>query len=631
MKKLLFLLTFLFIFASRAHASDFTTSYKINYEVNEDLVTSVSQDLTIRNLSSKIFPTSYSFKIASLKIYDIEALEKGDKLKVETDTNEEGTEVKVFFKNETIGEGKDFTWALKYKTKDLVSKKGSIVDVLIPKFSIPDNASSYTVNLITNQKLGKASSVNPNSYTVSTKGSNTIYTFDQDSLKTSPISATFGDYQLFGFKLSYTLTNDGLFSKKLSIALPPDIANRQQVFFTSINPTPENITIDKDGNYIAYYYIPSKSNLEITVVGKAKVTSPQIDVNKGENKAKIPADINIEYTKLQKYWDTQNEEIKETAKSLARDEQSTIKIAKAIYDFVTTKLTYKNEKSKSQAVERLGGAKALNEPENAICMEFVDLFISLARAVGVPAREINGYAYSNTNNLKPLSINLKGGDSLHAWVEFYEPNYGWIQIDPTWGSTSKQDYFSKLGTNHFAFVIKGLSSESPLPAGSYKTANSTSQVDVSFSEEELQSDSANVKLEAYKNQSVNPIKMLKGLSEINVVNKGTSAVFNINGSKTVLPAQGSIKLFLKEEDNKVKLSFEDFLGEKKEVELKLQPKKSVDEKTATTDIFINGYLVFGALVLILLLCGMFYFLVIVKRFPQKLIFRLFRHPQDQGR
>ena len=45
----------------------------------------------------------------------------------------------------------------------------------------------------------------------------------------------------------------------------------------------------------------------------------------------------------------------------------------------------------------------------------------------------------------------------------------WIQIDPTWGSTTGGvDYFDKLDTNHITFVRKGISPDEPLPAGAYK-------------------------------------------------------------------------------------------------------------------------------------------------------------------
>jgi hypothetical protein len=117
-------------------------------------------------------------------------------------------------------------------------------------------------------------------------------------------------------------------------------------------------------------------------------------------------------------------------------------------------------------------------------MGYTDLFIAMSRAAGIPARELNGYAYTADNVLRPISIEFRGTDVLHSWPEFYDPYFGWVAIDPTWGSTTNGlDYFSKLDTNHFVFAIKGLSSESPLPAGAYKLEGTTDgDVQVGFAD-----------------------------------------------------------------------------------------------------------------------------------------------------
>ena len=52
-------------------------------------------------------------------------------------------------------------------------------------------------------------------------------------------------------------------------------------------------------------------------------------------------------------------------------------------------------------------------------------------------------------------------------------------IDPTWGNTTGGvDYFSTLDFDHFAFVIKGIDSEYPVPAGGYKLMGDEDRKDV---------------------------------------------------------------------------------------------------------------------------------------------------------
>lgn len=56
------------------------------------------------------------------------------------------------------------------------------------------------------------------------------------------------------------------------------------------------------------------------------------------------------------------------------------------------------------------------------CTEHTLLFVSLARAVGVPAREVGGLAYLRGS--KPMF-------GWHAWAEIHD-GHQWVSIDPTW-------------------------------------------------------------------------------------------------------------------------------------------------------------------------------------------------------
>ena len=56
------------------------------------------------------------------------------------------------------------------------------------------------------------------------------------------------------------------------------------------------------------------------------------------------------------------------------------------------------------------------------CTEHTLLFVALARAVRIPAREVGGLAYVRTS--KPLF-------GWHAWAEVHD-GHQWVSIDPTW-------------------------------------------------------------------------------------------------------------------------------------------------------------------------------------------------------
>lgn len=175
--------------------------------------------------------------------------------------------------------------------------------------------------------------------------------------------------------------------------------------------------------------------------------------------------------------------------------------------------------------------------------------------MGIPARELNGYAITNEENLRPLSINLAKGDLLHSWPEFYDPTLGWIQVDPTWGNTSGIDYFTKLDTSHFAFVIKGINSEYPVPAGAYRTDQEKDLIEVEFSQAENEIDftqSTTLK----KKFNWNLIKLLRGYRKYKLVNTGATIVYDLDGNP-ILP--GNFQTIYLHKDT-TKYSYKDFNG-----------------------------------------------------------------------
>ncbi|HWP43121.1 MAG TPA: transglutaminase domain-containing protein, partial [Blastocatellia bacterium] len=100
------------------------------------------------------------------------------------------------------------------------------------------------------------------------------------------------------------------------------------------------------------------------------------------------------------------------AREIAGDDRDAWSVARKLSDW-----TYKNLKWKR--IDDADAAETLATRE-ADCLEFSELFIAMARSLGLPARLVTGMAYDGT---------AFGG---HAWVEVYAGE--WIELDPTWGS-----------------------------------------------------------------------------------------------------------------------------------------------------------------------------------------------------
>lgn len=60
---------------------------------------------------------------------------------------------------------------------------------------------------------------------------------------------------------------------------------------------------------------------------------------------------------------------------------------------------------------------------SGVCQDFAHVMIACLRSMGIPARYVSGYLRSNPK--------FVGVEASHAWVSFYCPDTGWIDLDPT--------------------------------------------------------------------------------------------------------------------------------------------------------------------------------------------------------
>lgn len=63
-----------------------------------------------------------------------------------------------------------------------------------------------------------------------------------------------------------------------------------------------------------------------------------------------------------------------------------------------------------------------------VCQDFAHLAIACLRSLGLPARYVSGYVESVP---PPGQEPVRGADASHAWLSVYEPDLGWVDLDPT--------------------------------------------------------------------------------------------------------------------------------------------------------------------------------------------------------
>ncbi len=505
-------LTFCFPRVAKAEG-EFQTDYQVNYSVSANGKTDVNQNITLTNKTANYYADKFELKIGSTKVTNVKAADDTGNLDTKVNFDNNVTTITVKFNQRVIGEGKKLNWSLSYSSDELATKSGQIWEISIPRLASSQDMGSYSATLSIPRIFGPVAFTTPKPVTSQQKSQTQEFTFSKDQLLQSGISMSFGEKQVFAFKLNYFLQNNNVTSQTSTITLPPD-NNYQKIVLEKMDPKPEDVTVDDEGNFVAKYKLSPKQKLNITAQGYVEVFSkPFRNIY-----TKLTQDQKNQYIQPQRYWETDNGFIKDKANELKTPEQ--------IYNFVSTYLSYSTERLTQQTIERKGAAAAIQTPKDSICMEFTDLFIAIARAAKIPAREVEGYAYTQNERLRPLSLTLNSGDVLHAWPEYWDDNLGWVQVDPTWGSTSGGlDYFNKLDFNHITFIQRGISSTDPLPAGAFKDKTRLNQksVDVSFAEN-LPTPTATAQLQLLTPEAI--YSQIPTTVTANLVNSGSTSIIN---------------------------------------------------------------------------------------------------------
>lgn len=137
--------------------------------------------------------------------------------------------------------------------------------------------------------------------------------------------------------------------------------------------------------------------------------------------------------------------VKKLADEITAGKSGAVDQAHAIFEYLVTTMKYDKTIPGwgNGDTERACDIKAGN------CTDFHSLFMSLARAKGIPARFIIGFPLTAADG------QVKG---YHCWSEFYVKGKGWIPVDASDASkladASKREYlFGNLDPNRVQFTV----------------------------------------------------------------------------------------------------------------------------------------------------------------------------------
>ncbi len=390
-----------------AHAQEqFATDYTIYYTVDNAGATTVNQKIKITNKLKDVIAKNYYLTIRQMGISDVDASDLSGDLETEVTSENGETTIKATLEDIAVGEGQSTEFTIHYTTKDIASKVGEVWNINIPKVNLPDSTNSYTVSVSVPTNFGPELFVSPLGGIREISEGTTTYTFTKQMLEDKGVSAAFGQYQLLKFTLGYLVKNEASIFADNRILLPPDIIGSQQIAYQVIAPKPQKLEVDKFGNTWAVFDFGNSSELEVKVEGLARIFGKQINAGYGDYQENIPATIMRTFTD------------RVDAKELSQIEQELHNPTQPIVQNVSRAYNYMVQNDNAQDV--------------------APTLTALLHFMNIPARNIAGEVV---------------GFGPNTWVQFYDPQYGWVGIDPVWELATGLDYFTKLDTNHFALGI----------------------------------------------------------------------------------------------------------------------------------------------------------------------------------
>lgn len=161
-------------------------------------------------------------------------------------------------------------------------------------------------------------------------------------------------------------------------------------------------------------------NIEYSLSSKIKM---DFDIKKVSSQIQFPfSDVPDEYQiylQPSEKINSDDPDIKRLSNELILGESDAYVVAYKLAKYVSDEMTYD-----LSYLGKIEPASKVVQDKTGVCVEYANLFMALARSVGIPARYVSGYAYGNVYGEK---------FNAHAWTEIWLPDVGWIPVDPTFG------------------------------------------------------------------------------------------------------------------------------------------------------------------------------------------------------
>jgi transglutaminase-like putative cysteine protease len=235
--------------------------------------------------------------------------------------------------------------------------------------------------------------------------------------------------------------------------LPDDDAS-QKLLDVTVQEAPKGYQITRDATYGHRYLHAEVShpNAAITMDTDFVIRRSAVSIALDPARAGQLNELHRQEFARELRLDVPNMEVTADIAALAQNicgqEQNVVRKTRLLFDWVVDNTNHYSRPNAPKSSGKGSTAYCLTE-KGGSCTDMHSLFISLARAQGIPTRLQFGTL------LKPINEGKALDPGYRCWVEYFVPNYGWIPADLAAANTNpaKRDfYFSGLDERRIHFV-----------------------------------------------------------------------------------------------------------------------------------------------------------------------------------
>ncbi len=251
--------------------------------------------------------------------------------------------------------------------------------------------------------------------------------------------------ELITNNITYLVEASFLFKNDRDVTMPdvikvyaPPNTSHQGVKIISVEPEPFLIDKDENGNLRMNIGVNLSPNSEIWVNATLEITVQEYRASLNEDASMWPPlNVSLKYTEPTIVWNVENETLRQLALEIVGKEKTPLSMAKKLAYWIDDNLEYvPNPENLTRGANYCVLFRNGKYVLYGDCTQAADVYITLARSLGIPARAVSGLILMDKEEVQWLNRSLdEDSDQMvehwrpHIWPQVYLEPWGWIDVD----------------------------------------------------------------------------------------------------------------------------------------------------------------------------------------------------------